>query len=99
MVLKEGLDCRNCQQEQKSVRGCEKDSTIPSRWKIGNDEYSRCPVKLMTKTSIEYLQAYPLYKNGYLPNGIGWINESAKFIQAMQIIDKYSASEVKDGRQ
>jgi len=80
------MNCRDCHKEQREERGCEKDSVIPGRWKIGDDFYQRCPIKLITEDTNEYLFAYQFYKEGFLPNGKGWANESMKFIQAMKII-------------
>lgn len=55
-------------------------------WKIGNDEFSRCPRGLVTAQSIEYLNAYLFFEKGFLPNSGGWMNQPLKFIQAMRII-------------
>lgn len=94
-VLKTGLNCHDCQDNQKEERGCFKDSQIPGRWQIGNDTYQRCPIKLITQQSQEYIFAYKLFKEGILPNGNCWGNETMKFLMAMQTI----SSEVeKDGR-
>ena len=92
-VIGYGLDCRKCIKEQKIERGCEGESTIPGRWQIEGEAYSRCPVKLVNPMSYEYIRAYNFYKNGYLPNGKGWLSESTKFIQAITVIEKYSQKE------
>ena len=97
--MRNSLECRNCPKEQREERGCEFDSPIPGRWEIEGEAYQRCPVRLVSSVSCEYLQAYGIYKNGFLPNGGGWINESAKFIQAMQTIEKQLAKDGQNGRQ
>jgi hypothetical protein len=99
VVLRSGLSCRNCPKDQREERGCEFDSPIPGRWQIEDFVFQRCPVKITPRESFEYLQAYGLYKDGFLPSGNGWINESPKFIQAMLTIEKQLAKEVKDARQ
>jgi hypothetical protein len=82
-----GLDCQKCSAALKLERGCETDVSIPGMWKIGNDEFSRCPRSLVTTKSIEYLNAYIYFKQGFLPNPGGWLDQPLKFIQAMRIIE------------
>jgi hypothetical protein len=57
-------------------------------WKIGDEEFSRCPRGLVTATSIEYLNAYIFFKQGFLPNPGGWLEQPLKFIQAMRVIEQ-----------
>ena len=92
------LDCQTCNEEMRKERGCEQDSGIPDRWQIGEESYQRCPVKLVTRQSHEYIHAYSLFCKGFLPNGKGWGNETYKFLQAMQIVEKHSQKEVKNAR-
>ena len=87
MAAVDGLDCRNCNEFQKQDRGCLEDSPIPQRWRIGVHESNRCPRRIATIESCEYLVAYQLYREGNFPNGIGWINETNKFLEAMMLID------------
>lgn len=81
------LDCRKCSDEQKKDKGCFEDSPIPERWQVEDYYFQRCPLKIITKQSIDYLFAYKLFKNGYLPNPGGWRQQPKKFIEAMLIID------------
>jgi hypothetical protein len=55
-------------------------------WKIGDEEFSRCPRSLITIKSIEYLNAYIFFEKGFLPNPGGWLDQPLKFIQAMRVI-------------
>jgi hypothetical protein len=57
-------------------------------WKIGDEEFSRCPRGLVTINSIEYLNAYIFFKQGFLPNPGGWLEQPLKFIQAIRIIER-----------
>ena len=82
-----GLNCRACTESQKEERGCEKDSTIPDRWKIRDWSFNRCPIKVADSNTGNLMFAYELYKAGFLPNGDRWVKESYKFLKAMQIID------------
>lgn len=99
MVLSSGLDCHNCPRDHRIDRGCEFNSPIPNRWQIGDQIFQKCPVKEIMPESNDYLRAYGLFRNGFLPNGSGWINESPKYLQAMQTIENYLAKDSRDGRQ
>jgi hypothetical protein len=72
---------------EKIERGCERDSPIPGVWEI-NEEYSfqKCPIKLVTVQSLEYIKAYAFYKSGYLPNPGGWIDQPEKLFEAINVI-------------
>ena len=81
------LDCRTCSKAQRIERGCEQDSPIPGKWRIEGEVYNRCPNKLITRQSNEYLDAYDLLQTGLgLPYGDGWIKHSKKFLDAIHII-------------
>ena len=86
MAVAEGLDCQKCNEYQKQDRGCIEDSPIPQRWRVRDYESQRCPLKMSSKQSREYMLAYSLFKINLLPNGHGWIKESKKFFEAMNII-------------
>ena len=81
------LDCRICSPAQKIERGCEEDSPIPGAWKLDEWEFQRCPVKIITLQSVEYIRAYVYYTKGYLPNSGGWTNQPVKFIEAIEVIE------------
>ena len=93
-----GLDCQKCNENEKIERGCDQDSPIKNVWKIGKYSTLRCPLKQVTKQSKDYLDAYYLFKIGYLPNGQGWIGESKKFLDAMKIIDTELKEAEKNGK-
>ena len=71
----------------KTERGCDKDSPIPGAWKLGEWEFERCPLKIVTNQSLDYIRAYIFFQNGYLPNSGGWLDQSVKFIDAMEVIE------------
>jgi hypothetical protein len=80
------LNCHKCSAETKINNGCEEDSSIPGVWKLDDWEFQRCPIKIITQQSIEYLKAYELFNRGFLPNPGGWLEQPVKFIEAMNII-------------
>ena len=82
------LDCNACNEYQKEDRGCIKDSPIPGRWKIGKDEYQRCPLKLITEESKWWIRTYNFMEKGILPRAGGWMDQSNKFVSAMGLISR-----------
>jgi len=70
----------------KVRNGCEQDSPEPDRWAIGDWSWQRCPIKLITPQTQDYLRAYNLLQLGITPHNCGWMRESNKFIEAMQVI-------------
>ena len=81
------LDCHKCSDAQKIERGCEENSPIHDVWKLGEWEFSRCPITIATNQSFEYIRAYIYREKGYLPNQGGWLDQPVKFIEAMEIIE------------
>jgi len=84
-VVQLGLNCQDCDETLQKERGCHGRSLIPHY--VGQEEYRKCPIRLVDKGTWDYFKAYRLYKAGYLPSGGGWINESAKYVDAMIVID------------
>ena len=82
------LDCRRCSQTDKIEKGCDEDSPIPGVWKLKEWEFQRCPLKLVTRKSLEYVLAYIYYSNGYLPNPGGWMEQPQKLLSALEIIER-----------
>lgn len=78
------LDCQNCDTVLQRERGCQAKGTVP--FYIDGKPYFRCPVKLVTPLSWEYVRAFTLYSKSILPNAKGWIEESEKFLSAMTLI-------------
>jgi hypothetical protein len=84
------LDCRKCSDQDKAELGCEEESIVPGgviSITSENLNFTRCPLKIVTSVSLEYLRAYRYFSKGYLPDEGGWRDQSAKFLHAMDIID------------
>ncbi len=82
-----GLDCRKCNSQLKRARGCEKDI---KEVEIEGIKITRCPLTFITYAEIGYMEAYYFFKNGYLPNEGGWLNQPMKFCKIMNIIENIS---------
>jgi len=76
----------------KKTRGCY-GLKKPDAIKVYDEriEITKCPVKEITSQTRFYMQAYSMFKNGYLPNGNGYVNESFKYVEVMNFIDSKSA--------
>lgn len=80
-----GMDCQTCDDVLKKERGCAGKSLAPHY--IGDETYWRCPLKIISGISYEYIRAYAFYKKGIMPNGGGWVSESDKFLSAIAVIE------------
>lgn len=88
------LDCNACTKEQKEDRGCISNSPIPGRWQLGDDKFQRCPIRWVKPEIYWYIKAYNFMEKGILPRIGGWLDQSSKFINAMNFINK----ELEDGK-
>ncbi len=73
------------------------DSPIPDRWQLDGWKFRRCPRALAGEDVGWLIGAYNYMQLGILPRAGGWVDQSNKFIQAMQItmqeINKISKEE------
>ena len=84
-TVSKDFNCHNCDEVLKRERGCEEKGIVPFHY--DNEVIFRCPIKLITPLSWEYLKAFNFYQKSILPNGNNWMNESNKFLEAMMIIE------------
>lgn len=80
------FNCFNCDKYKRKDRGCTEDAPIPRRWKVGKDNYQRCPVKLVTAFTCHCLELYGHYKNNFLLQSGGIIDQQAKYLRIMRFI-------------
>jgi hypothetical protein len=57
------------------------------RWQIGEMKFRKCPRLELTEDVSGWLYAYRMFKNGFLPNAGGWLEQSNKFIEVMCFIE------------
>lgn len=50
-------------------------------------QFDRCPRTYLTQNMEEWIVAYKMFKNGFLPNAGGWLQQSSKFIQVMTFLE------------
>jgi len=64
-------------------------------YEIDDIEYHKCPVQEITDESYEALSLYSFYKNGFLPEAGGVLDQDYRVIQQIRIIDAVLAGERK----
>ena len=73
------------------------------KWIIGELRFRRCPLKSQTESMSQWIRAYNMFKNGFLPNSDGWIKQSNKYIEVVSFIDSQvklrEKQEEENGRQ
>ena len=84
------FNCRECDEVLKRERGCDEKGLLP--FQIDGERVFRCPLKLVTETSWQLVEAYNFYKKNLLPNGSIYLNESRKYLDAMMVLDGEYAS-------
>ena len=79
------MDCQKCSEDVKAIRGCEQEV---EPYIIEGEQYTRCPIKLITRETRGILNLYSNVKNyGVLPNTGGLLDQGCKVIELMNIID------------
>jgi len=80
------FNCPRCSPAKQIENGCEQDSPIPKRWEIAGQSYQRCPLRLVTAKTWLAIRLYQQYERGFLPVSGGILEQSAAFLQAVEII-------------
>ncbi len=79
------VGCHGCLSGKKTP--CEFEIPGQEIWKFQGKQYQGCPFKQVTNLSANFLRAYNFYKSGFLPNAGSWLEQSAKFIEAVEAIE------------
>lgn len=80
------FNCPRCSPPEQKDKGCIEDAPIPRRWQIGGETYQRCPVNLITAFTVQLIKLHRQYERGFLPVAGGILDQSALFLQAVEII-------------
>ncbi len=83
------LNCHTCTKTQKLYRGCEANALQPFTFQFDEEEYKilNCPIKLITPFTIKVMRYHRFYQSGFLPSQGGLNNQSARLLDAFEIID------------
>jgi len=76
------VNCHNCTEQMKIVRGCNGNINKV----IEGIVIDKCPVKMFTSQVWLYIESYLHYKNGFLFQEGGWIQQPAKVTSAIDFI-------------
>jgi len=80
------VNCRSCLKGAK-IR-CEFEVPGQEIWELNGEQYKGCPFKIVTRQSANFIRAFNFYSRGYLPNRGAWIEQSAKMLDAFDLIEK-----------
>ena len=80
-------DCLECTAFFQKARGCVE--PLPEAITIEGYKVFNCPKSFVDSKTEEYIQAYFQWRNGHLPNAGGYMDQTAKFIEAVGLIDRY----------
>lgn len=78
------FDCDKC----KYSKHCTPENPSPfPQWNVNGEDLLVCPKGQVNHESAEWLRYYMHYTNGFLPVNGGLLEQTAKFIAAMEIIE------------
>ncbi|MFH2146290.1 MAG: hypothetical protein ABII75_09750 [Candidatus Omnitrophota bacterium] len=80
------MNCRSCLSGRKIQ--CEYEVPGQEVWELYGERYRGCPFRIVTRQSANFLRAFQFYKEGYFPNAGSWLDQSAKMLDAFEVIDK-----------
>ena len=78
-------------------RGCKEDAK-GTVWDIEGTKVKRCPQTLVKAETYKFLQAYSWYSKGFLPLRGGMLNQTNRFLNAINIIGNEIAESEQDGK-
>lgn len=68
------------------MKGCDEPAPIPV-FALDGENYFRCPYALITPLTAELLRYFSHYRQGHYPVAGGLLDQSALFLQAVEIIE------------
>jgi hypothetical protein len=80
------VNCRSCLSGKK-IR-CEFEVPGQEVWELNGEQYKGCPFRIVTRQSANFIRAFNFYRQGYLPNPGAWLEQSAKMLDAFEVIEK-----------
>ncbi len=70
----------------KKSRGCEQE-VLGNEFEFDGESLRRCPLRLVTKQSMDYIRFHNYMEKGFLPNDGSILNQPNKFLEANDVID------------
>ena len=83
------LNCQICTDTQKRYRGCEAEALQPFILEIDGEreKLTRCPLTMITAKTIRIMRYHRFFRDGFLPSIGGIDQQSAKLLEAFEVID------------
>ena len=76
------IACKTCHHKD-----CDGSQGAVVGYKFEGEIIKRCPLTLLTEKSALLIEQYPHYENGYLPGAGGILDQTAIYVQGMNIIN------------
>ena len=67
---------------------CDPDECDNSAWQFNGEDFKGCPVKNITQQTGDCIRMYRFFKMGILPRHGGLLDQGARYIEAMETIDR-----------
>lgn len=83
--MKMNLDCRTCTSNLKKARGC-LEATPIAVFDLDGEEYFRCPLRVITRQSAEYIRFFNFFDR-HLPNNGAILDQPGKFLDVVMVIE------------
>ena len=95
----QGLDisCQECTEVQKNWRGCYGE-VQETEFVIDGIPLKRCPLKLMTPETIEYVHYFNFFEKGFLPNPGSILDQPNKYTEMIITIQGFTAKKEREER-
>lgn len=80
------VNCQRCL-SGKEIQ-CEFEVPGQEIWELNGEQYKGCPFRIVTRQSANFIRAFNFYRLGYLPNSGSWLEQSAKMLDAFEVIER-----------
>ena len=85
-----GFDCRTCKKANLcESRGCIEGIPSSSPYLYGDEKIWKCPLTFYNEEIAQAVVLYGAYKNGFLPDQGGILDQTARFSDYMELIGEH----------
>jgi len=83
------MDCRRCDEAKRET--C---SFVKFSWDFDGDRLQGCPFDMLNHSTVIMFRIFSYWEKGLFPDEGTWMDQSAKIVDAMEVIEK----EIADAR-
>jgi hypothetical protein len=69
----------------RGVRGCDEPTATP-QFEFEGENLDQCPMKFLKRQSLQYMRHFRFFQMGWLPQEGGIMDQTAKFVEAMEYL-------------